>query len=82
MAKKPKRCCRCNRRLRGAGAQWCVDIALGAGGLGTVDAIICPRCATPWEHLQREVNDSTVRYEWVGNHVKRVPKFTEAAGAL
>ena len=79
MTKKPKRCARCNRRLRGDRAQWAVGIDLDADGFGAVTELYCPKCTTTEEHIRREINDATLDYIWVGDRILMRPKLPETA---
>jgi hypothetical protein len=80
MAAKVKRCDRCDRRLRNAGADWCVEIGnYDADGYGEVMTVVCPDCTTSAEHLQREIGDATTDYRWRGERVARFPKYPQTA---
>jgi hypothetical protein len=80
MAAKVRRCARCDRRLRGAAADWCVEMGnYATDGYGEVMAVVCPDCTTAEEHVQREINDSTTDYIWRGERVARFPKFPQSA---
>ena len=76
---KVKRCARCNRRLRTAGADWAVAIDMDQDGFGTVVEVYCPDCTTAEEHTRREINDATSDYIWSGDRVAMWPKFPEPA---
>jgi hypothetical protein len=79
MSTKIKRCTRCNRRLR-SGADWAVSIdSVDDRGYGVVTEVYCPDCTTAEEHIQREINDSTVDYIWSGDRVAMYPKIHEPA---
>jgi hypothetical protein len=79
MAAKVRRCARCDRRLRKSGADWTCWIKIDpSDGLGTVPEVYCPDCTTTEEHLQREVNDATVDYRWLGERLAMYPKIHEA----
>lgn len=75
MAAKVKRCARCGRRCR-SGADWAValDLKEQEQDLRTVTEIWCPDCTTSEEHTEREINDATVDYRWVGDKVRMWPK--------
>jgi hypothetical protein len=76
MAAKVRRCGRCSRRLRNFGADWAVALDLDLDDhLRTVAEVWCPECTTSEEHIQREINDATTDYRWIGDKVAMWPKF-------
>jgi hypothetical protein len=78
---KVKRCGRCDRRLRneGTAADWAVALDPdGASNFKVPTEIWCPSCTSVEEHVQREINDSTVDYLWRGDRVLMWPKSAAA----
>lgn len=54
--KHPTHCERCARRYRNRGAWNCVFRA------GACIALLCPRCQTPEENAEAEINEATLDY--------------------
>ncbi|WP_336879883.1 hypothetical protein [Rhodococcus globerulus] len=53
---KAARCRRCNRRYRGKGEWNCV------ASRGVIVGYLCPRCQTPEENAEAEINFATTDY--------------------
>ncbi|MCA9052099.1 MAG: hypothetical protein KDA89_25355 [Planctomycetaceae bacterium] len=52
-----ERCMRCGRRLRNDKSGWNAVLVDGV-----VTGIVCPRCQSPEENAEAEINDGTIEY--------------------
>ncbi|EGD56728.1 hypothetical protein [Gordonia neofelifaecis] len=64
------KCYRCRRRLRRADG-WNFEVRNGE-----VVGHLCPRCQTPEENAEAEINAATIRYGYDDSgHLTMTPKF-------